>query len=321
MLEPVWTILSAQGSGEGVGFLRRFGPTEGSELVSELNDHVLQEATHAYGALDLTAPSTAGIWRSISQPSVALLESVRAPGSAVDTDTLEVTVRPFLPDRLLAGQDDTTIVPALRAVLRRWCELARYASGERKETARLTLAAAMLARGAVLDGDTDTVAWFLKRWLGLSPQASRIDGASAALLEGGWVRRRLDHDFSEIVATVSSLRLEINHQHRAHRPVWETQLKGFSVSLLSEPVDASGTELSHTVPTSAVDETDAVDTRVLLKLALATLTEHEQHVVSLIYLGSRTRSDVAHTLGMSASAVDRLVRQSMVKLRAQVSER
>ena len=173
-------------------------------------------------------------------------------------------MRPSLPARLLASQDDAGIVPALRTVLRHWCDLAWHASGEQRETARLTLAAAMLARGAVLDGDTDTVTWFVDRWLGLRPTSYRVDGTSAALLEDGWVQRRVDEEFSAARDNVTSLRIESIEQHRLHRPVWQTQLRGTLVGLLNDPIGSSGFELIDSV--GAVDpglEANTTDLRAV----------------------------------------------------------
>jgi hypothetical protein len=92
----------------------------------------------------------------------------------------------------------------------------------------------MLARGAVLDGDIATVKWFIDKWLGLSTTGARVDGASAALLENGWTASTTDSELSAVIDAVTTLRVESKYQHRLHRPVWETQLSGFPVTLLSE---------------------------------------------------------------------------------------
>jgi hypothetical protein len=258
VLEPVWDILDARDERSAVGHLRGLGNASVAEEVSALNEAVLVAAAQAYGQVDLVAPPAGAIWRSLSRPSAALIHSVSArPWQPVQHRTittagvLDATVRPSLPARLLASRDDAGVVPALRAVLRRWCDLARHAGGERRETARLTLAAAMLARGAVLDGDADTVAWFVDRWLGLQPTSYRIDGTSAALLEDGWVWRRVDEEFSAVRDTVTSLRIDSLAQHRLHRPVWQTQLRGSPVGLLNQPVAGSGFELIDAI--GAVD--------------------------------------------------------------------
>jgi len=229
---------------------------------------------------------------------------------------LDATVRPSLPAKLLVSQDDMGIVPALRGVLRRWCDLARHTSGEQRETARLTLAAAMLARGAVLEGDTDTVAWFVDRWLGLQPTSYRIDGTSAALLEDGWVHRRVDEEFSAVRDTVTSLRIESVEQHRLHRPVWQTQLRGSLVGLLNDPVGSSGFELIDTI--GAADPGLAAVEAEDIKRCLAILPERAREAL-LLLTQDYTYSDIAERLGCTVQTLRGIVhraRRQLAKERA-----
>ncbi|GIM93844.1 hypothetical protein [Paractinoplanes toevensis] len=270
----MWSILEAGDAGQGVGHLRRLGAASAHDDIEKLNDEVLAEAADAYGRLNLVAPPAGAVWRALSRPSVALVRSVGAQSRDATAATLEPTVRPAMPMRLLAGQNDVSIVPALRAVLRRWCDLVRHTTGEQREVARLTLAAAMLARGAVLDGDTDTVAWFVERWLGLTPTGYRVDGTSAALLEGGWVRRRVDEEFSAVRDAVTKLRTESLDQHRLHRPVWHTQLRGRPVALLYDPIGSSA-ELIDTI--GATDQ-------ALLAIETADVMRHIGGMVLVIHL-------------------------------------
>lgn len=177
VLEPVWTVLVDQDN--GVGFLRSLGTCD----ESAVNAEVASEVVRAFRSLELVSPGTGAVWQALSRPSIALVTSIRNPprrqwrtGNQSVRATLGASVRPALPRLLLdEWRDDTEVVPALRRVLRMWCDLARNSTGERREVARLTLAAAMLARGAVLDGDTATVKWFVKRWLGLAATDSRVD--------------------------------------------------------------------------------------------------------------------------------------------------
>ena len=224
-----------------------------------------------------------------------------------------MTVRPALPARLLTGQDDTDIVPALRGVLRRWCDLARHADGERRDTARLTLAAAMLARGAVLDGDSDTVAWFVGRWLGLQPTAYRVDGTSAALLEDGWVHRRVDEEFSAVRDTVTSLRIESAVQHRLHRPLWDTQLRGSLVGLLSDPVGSSGLELSDTLGVVEPAFEDAVELDRVIRHMKVLPPSQRQVLYLQVFLGL-PYAEIAEHMGCSGRAVAALAYRARKRL-------
>jgi hypothetical protein len=318
VLEPVWDILDAHDPRSGVGHLRDLGSANMTDEVSALNEAVLVAAVQAYGQLNLVAPSTGAIWRSLSRPSVALIRSVSAQprqpdqqGTTPAPGVLDVTVRPSLPARLLASQDDVGIVPALRTVLRSWCDLAWHASGERRETARLTLAAAMLARGAVLDGDTDTVTWFVDRWLGLQPTSYRIDGTSAALLEDGWVQRRVDEEFSAVRDAVTSLRIESIEQHRMHRPVWQTQLRGSLVGLLNAPVGGSGFELIDAI--GVVDPGfEAVESTAALYY-IRNLPEKQRTALVLISEGYPYR-EIAEVMGHSVENVRTFVHRARKQL-------
>jgi RNA polymerase sigma factor (sigma-70 family) len=192
-----------------------------------------------------------------------------------------------------------------------WCEMTRSTTGERREVARLTLAAAMLARGAVLDGDTETVKWFIKRWLGLMATDSRVDGASAALLENGWHHRAVDDEFSAVRDSVTDLRVETLYQHRVHRPVWETQLRGAPVALLGETVESSlqssDEEMHETV--SKIILVDQVSA------ALATLSERENGVIRLWIIEERTLDEIALVYGVSKYCIQQVRNEALHKLR------
>jgi hypothetical protein len=326
VLEPVWSVLATRDDTTGIGFLRRLGGT--TTEVQALNDAVAHRAVQTYQKLDLAAPAMRDVWRCLAKPAAALVASVRSspgrqaatPGSEPTACTLGATVRPVLPVVLFdTWTDDTLVVPALRRVLRRWCDLARNATGEQCEVARLTLAAALLARGAILDGDTATVKWFVSRWLGLRSTDTRVDGASAALLEDGWVSRSVDEDFSAVRDTVTDLRIEAAYQHRLHRPAWETQLRGMPIGLLSEQ-----TSSSHTTGVALTDTLAATDNpfavidhgflELQLKAVLATVSVRECFVIWDRF-HDVTQAQVAAKLGISVRKVREIERHTMRKLR------
>jgi RNA polymerase sigma factor (sigma-70 family) len=313
VLEPVWGVLVDEDN--GVGFLRRLETDDEHALNAEVRGQVVR----TYRSLDLAGPDMRAVWRALSRPSTALVDSVRNPprprhkvGDGPVRATLGASVRPALPGPLLGGwRDDTEVVPALRRVLRMWCEMTRNTTGERREVARLTLAAAMLARGAVLDGDTETVKWFVKRWLGLIATDSRVDGASAALLENGWHHRAVDDEFSAVRDSVTDLRVEALYQHRVHRPVWETQLRGAPVALLGETVEstlqASDEELHETI--------SKIFLREQMISVLATLSERESGVIRLAIVEERTLDEIAQVYGVSKYCIQQVRRNAMKKLR------
>jgi DNA-directed RNA polymerase specialized sigma24 family protein len=313
VLEPVWSVLVDEG--EGVGFLRRLDTDD----EHTLNTDVKCQIVRTYRSLDLTGPDMRTVWRVLSRPSTALVDSVRNPprprrivGDGPVRATLGASVRPALPDSLLGKwRDDIKVVPALRRVLRMWCEMARHSIGERREVARLTLAAAMLARGAVLDGDTETVKWFVKRWLGLIATDSRIDGMSAALLEDGWHHRAVDDEFSAIRDSVTNLRIEALYQHRLHRPAWETQLRGAPVALLGETAEfilqSSDEEMYETISKILlVEQVNSV---------LATLSERESGVIRLWIIQGYTLGEIAQVYGVSKYCIAQVRDSAMNKLR------
>lgn len=313
VLEPVWSVLVDEDN--GVGFLRRL-ETDDEHAV---NADVRYQLVRTYRSLELTGPDMRAVWRALSRPSTALVDSVRNPPRPrpIDGDgpvraTLGASVRPALPGPLLGEwRDDIEVVPALRRILRMWCEMARNTTGERREAARLTLAAAMLARGAVLDGDTETVKWFVKRWLGLIATDSRVDGTSAALLGNGWHHRAVDDEFSAVRDSVTDLRVEALYQHRVHRPVWETQLRGVPVALLDETVASSlrppGEEMHETVSKIfLVDQMSSV---------LATLSEREAGVIRLWIIEEKKLDEIAMIYGVSKYRITQVRDMAMSKLR------
>ncbi|MZF84226.1 sigma factor-like helix-turn-helix DNA-binding protein [Streptomyces sp. SID5643] len=313
VLEPVWGLLAD--SSDGVGYLRQYGAGQAAPAAKKANIAVTTKAVRAYKKLNLVGPERHQVWAALSNPAEALLRTVRAPlPSPAESDGttvgLHLSIRPALPAVLhLDWDDDRDVVPALRAVLRRWCDLAYRAGGTTGELARVTLASALLARGAALDGDIATVRWFVERWLGLDPSDTRVDGATAALLENNWVRNRVDNQLSVVLDTVTQLRLDASHQHRLHRPAWETQLKGIPLALLSDqPLD---------FPNHDEDPVEAT-TRVLLaeqvQAVLDTLSRREDQVITALVMEGKSQKKVAEECGLTLYAVRKVYGNALRKL-------
>ena len=319
VLEPVWSVIAGADPSGGVGYLRSLGVPAIAPARVAANDAVARTAIDRYAALDLTAPSMRDLWSTLARPSTALVESIRsAPrdNGHDRPDSLGTTVRPVLPSLLLTTwHNENQVVPAVRRMLCLWCDVARNSTGDRREVARLTLAAALLARGAVLDGDLATVKWFVKKWLGLGATDARVDGASAALLDRGWAYRSVDSEFSAVRDTVTDLRIEAAYQHRLHRPVWETQLAGSSIGLLSEIT----AETDRTVLLGAeADQPLAAVTNTFrdaqMEEVLKTISAGERKVV-VGFANGKTYAQLQEELGVSRYRLRVIYGKAMSKLR------
>ena len=331
VLEPVWDIVGFTSTQvEAVGFLREYGKLSVTPEAG-VNVAVAHHAVSIFGALELTAPSRREVWDALERPAQALINSVDIGSDELgQPGSLQARFSPQLSAGLLTDWlREDKVVPALRRILRAWCEVARHATGDRRDVAELLLAAAQLARGAALDGDMDTVRWFIDRWLGLSPTESRIDGAVAALLTDGWRRTTADRDLNAAQDAVADLRIRVGslrsaakHQHRLHRPVWETELRGSSVALLSDPLlTFGGPGTAADLMTFANnDNPEAAVTQILLKeqihAVLDTVSEREARVMTMFAEG-KSVAEMARDMGLSRYKVEQLKSNTLSKLRHQ----
>jgi hypothetical protein len=198
---------------------------------------------------------------------------------------------------------------------------------DRRDVAELLLAAAQLARGAALDGDTDTVRWFVDRWLGLAPTESRVDGAVAALLTDGWRRTTADRDLNAAQDAVADVRIRAvglraaaSLQHRLHRPVWETELHGSPVALLSDPLLAFGDCGMAAGKLAASDDDNPLTavTRILLQeqvqAVLGTLSDREASVMTMFAEG-KSWAQMAKDLRVTRYRLDQVREKALAKLR------
>lgn len=78
------------------------------------------------------------------------------------------------------------------------------------------------AQEAVLEGDRETVACFIRDWLGLRPTTETIEAVEMVLLEGEWV-----HLHPEEV--LPYIRRQTVRQLRAQRFLGETKLRGHRI--------------------------------------------------------------------------------------------
>jgi DNA-binding CsgD family transcriptional regulator len=329
VLEPIWSIVGlASAEVEAVGFLREYGKP-GAAQAAGVNAAVAQHAALTFGALDLTAPSRREVWDAMERPAQALINSVDLGSEDIGQPG---TLWPRYGARLSAGfltdwSREDEVVPALRRILRAWCEIARHATSDRRDVAELLLAAAQLARGAALDGDMDTVRWFVDRWLSLPPTQSRVDGAVAALLTDGWRRTAADRDLNAAQDAVADLRIRAvglrsaaRHEHRLHRPVWETELRGSPVALLSDPLLAFGDVGMAADELAASDDDNPVTavTQILLQeqmqSVLDTLSDREAGIMTMFAEG-RSWAQMAKDLGLTRYRLDQVRERAFFKLR------
>jgi hypothetical protein len=329
VLEPVWSIVGlASAEVEAVGFLREYGKP-GAAPAAAVNAAVTRHAVLTFGALDLTAPSRREVWDAMERPAQALINSVDIGSEDIGQPG---TLRPRYGPRLPAGfftdwLREDEVVPALRRILRAWCEIDRHATGDRRDVAELLLAAAQLTRGAALDGDMDTVRWFVDRWLGLPPTESRVDGAVAALLTDGWRRTTADRDLNAAQDAVADLRIgaaglrsAARHQHRLHRPVWETELRGSPVALFSDPLLTFGDFGMAADEVAGSDDDNPVTavTQILLheqiRAVLDTLSDLEATIMTMFAEG-KSWTQMAKDLGVTRYRLDQVRERTLSKLR------
>lgn len=169
--------------------------------------------------------------------------------------------------------------------------------------------------------NTATVKWFIAQWLGLAATESRVDGASAALLENGWTAPATDSELSAVLDAVTDLRIQAAYQHRLHRPVWETQLRGVPVALLSEEeVHPANGIPAFTLADILADASSVVD-EVTLELlkgqmheVLRTLPERERDVIVARFSGV-TKKDIMQRFGITRYRLDQIESDAFLRLR------
>jgi RNA polymerase sigma factor (sigma-70 family) len=133
------------------------------------------------------------------------------------------------------------------------------------------------------------------------------------------VYRSVDDEFSIVRDTVTDLRIEAVYQHRLHRPVWETQLHGAPIGLLSDQVgssDSNGIVLAD-IPAAGDDPVAAITQIFLedrLKEVLATLCEREARVIRGRFAG-KTQKQLAAELRTTTRKIRELERTAMSRLR------
>ncbi|WP_164701486.1 hypothetical protein [Modestobacter sp. KNN46-3] len=209
-------------------------------------------------------------------------------------------------------------------VLRQWQDLLD-GDGLASRWARAALRAALWARNAVLSGNRDEVASFIRQWLGLEhPDAAHVEAASDALLTPGWEPPdAADPDaIEEMLQTLESM---TRTGARHHRPVWETQLRYGKVALLEKPVGVdpdSGYQrtLGDLLPAPADPDPFAAEiTDERLHWVLRQMTAEERRVC-LAYTPGLTWAEAAVAAGLPAEFGES-VRRKRTRLAKEMSRR
>lgn len=193
----------------------------------------------------------------------------------------------------LADVGAMSATAGLVGLFRSWREIAETGLGLLGGLARAAHRAALRARTAVLAGDADGVAWFIRAWLRMRVTPDRVEAVSAALLEDGW-----DASIPEDPARLlTDLRNRTARQARALRPIWETRLNHQTIGRLDHTVttsDGSLLTVADLVPDPQTTEDLALAGEYeeqRLRRVLSLLKPDELHVTN-VYAG---RSELTWT--------------------------
>ncbi|MFF6787165.1 hypothetical protein [Streptomyces sp. NPDC012510] len=99
---------------------------------------------------------------------------------------------------------------------------------------REALLAALIARNAAIEGNTETVNDFSRTWLGLEHPERWREAVEMALL-GGWVGQ-LGTGIADDSVVTDLLRRHCHSEHEQLQPLWERRIRGKRVALLSCPI-------------------------------------------------------------------------------------
>ncbi|WP_052758111.1 hypothetical protein [Streptomyces yangpuensis] len=185
---------------------------------------------------------------------------------------------------------------------------------------RDALIAALVARNAAIEGDTDGVDAFSRDWLGFSHPERWRDAVEIALL-GDWVDQLGAGTAHDPVIT----RLLQGHSKREHKqlqPLWERRTRGRRTALLSQPLSQTTTVADllteYRTPESEALWAELSDHRVTA--VLRALSSEEGAVARRWAESGEAWSDAAVDAGMATSYGER-VRRKLRRLGARQAER
>jgi hypothetical protein len=172
--------------------------------------------------------------------------------------------------------------------------------------------AALRAQRAVLRGDLEAIARFLREWLGFKKTPhTLVDAASAVLLEdAAWLPAGLAGD-DKVIPLIKKLTIR---EHRNFRPIGETELCGRSVDSLDREVmisrdEAVSVPLVELVPAPppAPDVDDISDRRLVW--IMDKLSDREKAILRVRAEKARNWPDTAAVCGATRAEVENLRRK------------
>lgn len=172
--------------------------------------------------------------------------------------------------------------------------------------------ATLRAQGAVLRGDLEAIARFLREWLGFKKTPhTLVDAASAVLLEeAAWLPVGLAGD-DKVCPLIKKLTIR---EHRNFRPIGETELCGRSVDSLDREVMISRDEVVSVplvevvpAPSPAAGVDDISDPRLVR--IIDKLTEREKTILRVRGEKARNWPDAAVMCGATRAEVENLRRK------------
>jgi len=168
--------------------------------------------------------------------------------------------------------------------------------------------AALIARNAVIEGDSDTVDAFSRNVLGKKHPARWREAVEMALL-GDWVAL-LGTGMATKPFVRELLRRHADVQHRHLQPVWEGRIRGERTALLAQPVDEKRT-IADLLVEYRTPEQDllAQEREIRVSTVLKQLSAEEQAVALAWAEYGDPWAEVANELSQAAQFADRVRRK------------
>lgn len=173
------------------------------------------------------------------------------------------------------------------------------------------LGAALQAQAAVLRGDLEAIARFLREWLGFKETPhTLVDAASTVLLEEAWLHAGLAGD-DKLCPLIKKLTVR---EHRNFRLLGDTQLRGRSMDSLDREVAISRDKAVRVplveivpAPPPPAGADDISDPRLVW--IFGRLTERERAILRIRAEKARNWPDTAVMSGATRAEVDNLRRK------------
>lgn len=248
------------------------------------------------------------MWRSLALPDLGVSTSVLLASRIADV------VRPL--------QD--SLQQMVNGLFHLWSAVAGFGVGLARALARAAIFAAMRARDAALHGRLDEVDAFIEDWLDQEPTSWRRDAVVMVLLDGQWIPADPEVGGRAVLGQIKRL---TSKEARNHKWMAETQLRGYPVLMLDQPVPrAGGTQVSMAEIVADPATKDGLPiglgfTDDRLNRLLGHLQSDEQRVVLAYGDGeNETWESAAVAVGLAPEYGER-VRRKCKRVRAELARR